>query len=152
MVLTTITPCLPLSSDSAPVQPVFDPTSSLLCTLEKAAHGPGKIVTMISGSLVVADLYSVNGLIAVVTGGATSMGLVMAKTLEANGAKVYILGRRKAALEEAAKQSVSTSLLHSRPNPVLSPLPLSALSRLARYLRGLIYGTDIETMLNTQRT
>jgi NADP-dependent 3-hydroxy acid dehydrogenase YdfG len=62
---------------------------------------------MKSGSLAVADLYTVNGLVAVVTGGATGLGLMMAKALEANGAKVYILGRRKVALEEAAKQSVS---------------------------------------------
>jgi NADP-dependent 3-hydroxy acid dehydrogenase YdfG len=78
---------------------------------------------MTSGSLVAADLYSVNGLIAVVTGGATGMGLVMAKTLEANGAKVYILGRRKATLEEAAKQSVSASL-----SCTPDRIPFSALS------------------------
>lgn len=61
-------------------------------------------------SLAAADLYSVDGLVAVVTGGATGMGLMMAKALEANGAKVYILGRRRAVLEESAKQSVSTDL------------------------------------------
>ncbi|KAI9691184.1 MAG: hypothetical protein M1822_008804 [Bathelium mastoideum] len=51
-------------------------------------------------------LFSVNGLVAVVTGGGTGIGLMIAKALEANGAaKVYIVGRRKDVLESAAKQA-----------------------------------------------
>jgi short-subunit dehydrogenase involved in D-alanine esterification of teichoic acids len=38
--------------------------------------------------------------------GGTGLGLIIAKTLEANGAKVYITGRRKEKLEEAAAQAV----------------------------------------------
>ena len=52
-------------------------------------------------------IFDVNGLIAVITGGGTGLGLMMAKALEANGAKVYILGRRQEALNEAAKEAVS---------------------------------------------
>jgi NADP-dependent 3-hydroxy acid dehydrogenase YdfG len=53
------------------------------------------------------ELFDVSDCVAVVTGGGTGMGLMMAKALEANGAKVYILGRRLEVLQEAAKQSVS---------------------------------------------
>ncbi|KAH6674638.1 hypothetical protein B0J14DRAFT_590444 [Halenospora varia] len=53
-----------------------------------------------------ASLYNVNGLVAVITGGGSGLGLVMAKALEANGAaKVYIVGRTLGKLEKAAKQS-----------------------------------------------
>ena len=41
------------------------------------------------------SLTDVSGLVAVVTGGGTGLGLIVARTLEANGAKVYITGRRE---------------------------------------------------------
>ncbi|KAI9818774.1 MAG: hypothetical protein M1827_007594 [Pycnora praestabilis] len=52
------------------------------------------------------NLFNVNGLVAVITGGGSGIGLMMAKALEANGAaKVYIIGRRKEVLEAAAKEA-----------------------------------------------
>jgi len=49
-------------------------------------------------------LFNVNGLVAVITGGGTGIGLTMAKALADNGAeRVYIVGRRQEVLEEAAK-------------------------------------------------
>ncbi|KAH8652243.1 hypothetical protein BX600DRAFT_90031 [Xylariales sp. PMI_506] len=48
------------------------------------------------------NLFDVNGLVAVVTGGGTGIGLMIAQGLEANGAIVYILGRRQESLEKAA--------------------------------------------------
>lgn len=51
------------------------------------------------------ELFDVSDCVAVITGGGTGMGLMMAKALEANGAKVFILGRRLEILQEAAKQS-----------------------------------------------
>ncbi|KAI1326610.1 short chain dehydrogenase [Xylariaceae sp. FL0255] len=51
-----------------------------------------------------ANLFNVNGLVAVVTGGGTGIGLMITKALIANGAaKVYVLGRRLNVLEEATK-------------------------------------------------
>ncbi|OAX33066.1 NAD(P)-binding protein [Rhizopogon vinicolor AM-OR11-026] len=45
-------------------------------------------------------LYNLNGLIALVTGGGTGIGLMIARGLAANGAKVYITGRRKEVLDK----------------------------------------------------
>ncbi|CAJ2509289.1 Uu.00g143150.m01.CDS01 [Anthostomella pinea] len=56
-------------------------------------------------SLDAAKLFSVDGLVAVVTGGGTGIGLMIARALEHNGAKVYILGRREEVLKTAAKQN-----------------------------------------------
>lgn len=54
------------------------------------------------------DLFKVNNLVAVITGGGTGIGLMMAKSLAANGAKkVYIIGRRLEKLQEAAEQHVN---------------------------------------------
>ncbi|KAI1649197.1 NAD(P)-binding protein [Daldinia loculata] len=54
------------------------------------------------------SLFRVDGMIAVVTGGATGLGFMMAKALAGAGAKkVYILGRRKAVLESAASHHPS---------------------------------------------
>ena len=57
-------------------------------------------------SLEAANLFNVKGLVAVITGGGSGIGLMMTKTLALNGAhKVYIIGRRMTVLEEAAKES-----------------------------------------------
>ncbi|KAI5923039.1 hypothetical protein F4810DRAFT_711081 [Camillea tinctor] len=46
---------------------------------------------------------SLKGWVAVVTGGGTGVGLVIAQTLAVNGAKVYITGRRADVLETSAR-------------------------------------------------
>lgn len=48
-------------------------------------------------------LFSTKGMVCVVTGGGTGIGLMASQALAANGAKVYITGRRKEVLENAAK-------------------------------------------------
>ncbi|KAI1360294.1 short chain dehydrogenase [Xylaria arbuscula] len=55
----------------------------------------------------VSTLFRVDGLVAVITGGGTGIGLVMAKALASSGAKVYILGRRASTLEAAASLHAS---------------------------------------------
>lgn len=52
-------------------------------------------------------MHSIKGLVAVVTGAGSGIGQIMAKALEHNGAKVYILGRQLSKLEETAKMAVS---------------------------------------------
>ena len=49
-------------------------------------------------------LFSVKDLTAVVTGGGTGIGLMITQALVANGAKVYITGRRQEALDSVVKQ------------------------------------------------
>ncbi|GAW26239.1 putative rhamnolipids biosynthesis 3-oxoacyl-protein [Rosellinia necatrix] len=67
-----------------------------------------------AAALSAANLFNVKGLVAVVTGGGTGIGLMIAKALAANGAaKVYILGRRLNMLQEAAA---------STGNPNVAPL------------------------------
>lgn len=83
------------------------------------------------------NLMDVSGLVAVVTGGTeqfdlslniiadictggTGLGLTVARTLESNGAKVYITGRRKEKLEEAAKLAVSLAIRTSNGLPFCS--------------------------------
>jgi NAD(P)-dependent dehydrogenase (short-subunit alcohol dehydrogenase family) len=46
------------------------------------------------------SLYDLSGLVALVTGGGTGIGLMISTGLAANGAKVYITGRRKEVLDK----------------------------------------------------
>ncbi|KAJ7645568.1 hypothetical protein DFH06DRAFT_1211744 [Mycena polygramma] len=51
-------------------------------------------------SLHLQSLYDLSGLVALVTGGGTGIGLIISTGLAANGAKVYITGRRKEVLDK----------------------------------------------------
>ncbi|KAF7889324.1 uncharacterized protein EAF01_010817 [Botrytis porri] len=63
---------------------------------------------MATSSIQAGNLFNVKGLVAVVTGGGSGIGLMMTRALALNGAeKVYIIGRRKEVLESAAS-SVDT--------------------------------------------
>ncbi|KAF2739626.1 NAD(P)-binding protein [Polyplosphaeria fusca] len=66
---------------------------------------------MASPSLDPAHLFSVKGLVVVITGGGTGIGLMMAQALEANGATVYIIGRRSQVLEAAASTSKHSNII-----------------------------------------
>nr|POE87783.1 rhamnolipids biosynthesis 3-oxoacyl-[acyl-carrier-protein] reductase [Quercus suber] len=53
----------------------------------------------------------VNGIVAVITGGGSGLGLYAARALDRNGAKaVYIVGRRKETLDAAAKTAVNGTI------------------------------------------
>ncbi|KAI2628568.1 NAD(P)-binding protein [Hypoxylon sp. NC1633] len=65
-----------------------------------------------SAALGAENLFNVKGMVAVVTGGGTGIGLMITKALAANGAsKVYILGRRLHVLQQAAAQSGSSNVI-----------------------------------------
>lgn len=49
-------------------------------------------------------LFDVSNFSAIVTGGGTGIGLMITQTLVANGAKVYITGRREEALSTVAEK------------------------------------------------
>lgn len=50
------------------------------------------------------NLFDVSKVTAVLTGGGTGLGLMMAQVLQTHGAKVYIIGRREEALEKVVEQ------------------------------------------------
>lgn len=52
--------------------------------------------------LTLRDLYSVEGKVAVVTGGSRGIGLMIAKGLVQNGAKVYVVSRKQQVCDEVA--------------------------------------------------
>ena len=67
---------------------------------------PSYSTLLTMSSFEAANLFNVKDLVVVITGGGSGIGLMMTKALALNGArKVYIIGRRKEVLEEAAKES-----------------------------------------------
>ncbi|PSN70643.1 NAD(P)-binding protein [Corynespora cassiicola Philippines] len=61
---------------------------------------------MQASKLTAATLFSVNGIVAVVTGGGSGIGLMITRALVANGAKtVYIVGRRESVLQQVAQET-----------------------------------------------
>ncbi|KAK3675517.1 hypothetical protein LTR78_004600 [Recurvomyces mirabilis] len=67
------------------------------------------------------ELFGVGHITAVVTGGGTGIGLMIAQALVTNGAKVYITGRRKEVLEDTVKQyNNGVGSLHALPGDVSS--------------------------------
>ncbi|KAK7182847.1 short chain dehydrogenase reductase [Paraphaeosphaeria sporulosa] len=68
------------------------------------------------------DLFNVNDMVFVITGGGSGLGEWMALALDRNGAsKVFILGRRPEALERTAKKAARHPL--SRPHPLFLTIP-----------------------------
>ncbi|EAU85840.2 short chain dehydrogenase/reductase family protein [Coprinopsis cinerea okayama7 len=59
-----------------------------------------------------AAIFNVEGLVAVITGGGTGIGLMMGRALENNGATVYIIGRRRQVLEAAAAEHSKFGRIH----------------------------------------
>lgn len=66
-----------------------------------SGKGVGKASTdQLKGS----KLFDVSHVTALVTGGGTGIGLMITQALVANGAKVYITGRREDALKQTIEQ------------------------------------------------
>ncbi|CZR52278.1 related to gluconate 5-dehydrogenase [Phialocephala subalpina] len=63
-------------------------------------------------NLDISNLFGVKGMVVVITGGGSGLGLYVAKALDANGAKaVYIIGRREETLKKAAAQGVNGTII-----------------------------------------
>ncbi|OJJ44969.1 hypothetical protein ASPZODRAFT_153293 [Penicilliopsis zonata CBS 506.65] len=75
-------------------------------------------------------LFQVEGYVAVVTGGGTGIGLMAAQTLAANGARVYIIGRRKDVLEAAAMKYSSKGEIVPLPGDISHPDGIQAIADL----------------------
>ncbi|KAK7045765.1 hypothetical protein VNI00_007166 [Paramarasmius palmivorus] len=71
-----------------------------------------------SSILYAANWANLQGRVALVTGGGTGLGLMMARGFVANGAKVYITGRREDVLKEAVEK-----------NPGLVALPMDVTNK-----------------------
>ncbi|TFL03441.1 hypothetical protein BDV98DRAFT_564216 [Pterulicium gracile] len=64
--------------------------------------------------LTASNIFDLRGVVAVVTGGGSGIGLMITTTLVANGAKVYIVGLKQAELDQTAK--VFNEAARSDPN------------------------------------
>ncbi|OAA57411.1 short chain dehydrogenase reductase [Niveomyces insectorum RCEF 264] len=63
-------------------------------------------------NITASDLFNVNGMVFVVTGGGTGIGEMMAHALDVNGAaKVFILGRRLDKLQEVASSAKNKTII-----------------------------------------
>ncbi len=78
----------------------------------------------VSGSLDIlsaVNLFKLNGLVGLVTGGGTGIGLTIAQAFIRNGAKVYITGRRLNTLNSAV-QSLANGPYEGKMEPCDSSL------------------------------
>lgn len=73
-------------------------------------------------------IFNLKGWVAVVTGGGTGIGLIAAQALAANGAKVYITGRRQTVLEASAKAHGTDEALHHSGGAII-PLQMDVTSK-----------------------
>ncbi|KAL6229372.1 hypothetical protein BDW75DRAFT_235253 [Aspergillus navahoensis] len=65
--------------------------------------------------LKISNLFSVDGLVAIVTGAGSGLGRTMALALDANGAaKVFGVGRRESSLQETAELAINKSIVPIR--------------------------------------
>ncbi|KAI0762014.1 NAD-P-binding protein [Trametes elegans] len=84
------------------------------------------------------SLFNVEGLVAVVTGGGTGIGLMIAKALEHNGAVVYIVSRRLHVLEAAAREHNRRGNLIPLQGDVTSRESMQAVADAVRQRHGLV--------------
>ncbi|KAJ5198272.1 short chain dehydrogenase/reductase family [Penicillium cinerascens] len=65
-----------------------------------------------TSKLTAKELFNVNEMVFVVTGGGSGLGEMMALALDANGAaRVFVLGRRKSSLEKVATKAVNKTII-----------------------------------------
>lgn len=89
-------------------------------------------------SIDAATLFSVKGLVAVVTGGGSGIGLMMAQALSANGAKVYIVGRRLEHLEKAASTAARKGSIIPMQGDVTDKKSLESMAERVKKEEGLL--------------
>jgi NAD(P)-dependent dehydrogenase (short-subunit alcohol dehydrogenase family) len=73
---------------------------------------------MSAASLALKNVFNLSGRVALVTGGGSGIGLMIASGLAANGAKVYIASRRLELLEKVSGEWAQKGVnLHPYANP-----------------------------------
>jgi NAD(P)-dependent dehydrogenase (short-subunit alcohol dehydrogenase family) len=77
----------------------------------------------------VQSLFNIAGWVCVVTGGGTGLGLITSNALAANGAKVYITGRRADVLKKAETQHASGGSIVALPMDVTKKDSIAAAVR-----------------------
>lgn len=65
-------------------------------------------------SLSNSKLFDVSGFVAIVTGGGSGIGLMATQALVENGAKVYIVGRRKEVLDAVVEKYSKSKADHGQ--------------------------------------
>ncbi|KAJ4482272.1 hypothetical protein J3R30DRAFT_3681497 [Lentinula aciculospora] len=85
-------------------------TAATLINPSSASGGKGQndFRKLLGGAFHAKDLFDLTGLTAMVTGGGTGIGYMIARGLAANGAKVYITGRRADVLQRVVDTTPKT--------------------------------------------
>ncbi|TFK23412.1 NAD(P)-binding protein [Coprinopsis marcescibilis] len=84
------------------------------------------------------SLFNVEGLVAVISGGGTGIGLMMATALENNGATVYIIGRRLHVLQQAAKENSKFSKIYPLQGDITDRDSLLSIAEIIKAQHGFI--------------